>query len=190
MQILVFRDPTCLVATGRLLLSLSGSNTERAWALVGGYLLGCGRRISVQVYAACVQAWKSWRHFYACVSVCNLHMQISFTGMYSCMKTLSFMLLFMLEDMTGTEWRSVIWEETLQPIISIISSSSGRRSAECVTCLCFSGYVPVRAKWMMKWSQMGKEQNSFLRKKENREERERESLNVRQSHRRVHHFIQ
>lgn len=34
-----------------------------------------------------------------------------------------------------------------------------------MTCLCFAGYAPFRAKRMMKWSQMGKEQNSFLRKK-------------------------
>lgn len=34
-----------------------------------------------------------------------------------------------------------------------------------VTCLCFAGYAPFLAKRMMKWSQMGKEQNSFLRKK-------------------------
>ena len=43
------------------------------------------------------------------------------------------------------------------------------RVCKCVTCLCFSGCVPVLAKRMMKWSQMVKEQNSFLLRKQMKE---------------------
>lgn len=40
---------------------------------------------------------------------------------------------------------------------------------KCVTCLCFSGYLPVLAKWMMKWSQMGKRTKQLPEKKKKRE---------------------
>lgn len=78
------------------------------------------------------------------------------------MEALYFMLLYMPEDKTGTEWRAARCVQMLQLIISIISSC-GCRSAN-VWHASASG-VPVLAKRMMKWSQMGKEQNSFLRKK-------------------------
>lgn len=67
--------------------------------------------------------------------------------MFPCMEALYFMLLYMPEDKTGTDWRTAICVEMPQLIIPI-ASSSGRRSANAWHA---SASVDMRQSWLNEW---------------------------------------
>ncbi len=121
---------------------------------------------NVLMHATCVQMWTSSRQicFCAFVRVCNLHMQIPTQG---CVLLHGSALLYIAiyawgQDRDRLKDCHMCGNAATDHFYHIILWA---QVCKCVTCLCFSGYAPVLAKRMMKWSQMGKEQNSFLRKK-------------------------
>lgn len=125
-----------------------------------------------------------------CTRQCNLHpCRCTQTGRRSCMEALFFMLLCTPEDKTGTEGRTAICMDMLQLIISIISSS-GRRSANVWH---VSASVDMRQSRLNEWwneARWEKNKTASWEKKKGNRRKNRNPMNVRQSHRRVHHFTQ
>ena len=114
------------------------------------------------MHAICVWTWTSSRHvrLRACVSVCNLRMQMcSCNGgahLYDAMRARG-------QDVDGMKDCHMCGNSATDHFYHFILWA---QVCKCVTCLCFSGYAPVLAKRMMKWSQMGeKNKTASWRKK-------------------------